>query len=292
MDILNLTLDTDIIILVGDTPSYLKPFLETNRKIFNLAISNKPFGCFHPPYSIPIDEPWIKVYVPTKQQLSYYFDYLDTNTMLTREFVKKNWTNIVLVDSSSGQSIQGTSIFLNRYIGNIRDERDIVCHNISGSQPLKFINLSYPYSHLNLDPEIVSKFYSEDKSWFIRNYIPELIICLGSTIFYHKELFMLYDSYPRIVAEYPILFWSPEFQASKLENDFIEGNENILKLRQMLDIYIKTKNDKTFKPNADHITMIKSIEPKCDSSNSNSIKKFLRKINLKMLKMKNEQYFN
>ncbi len=45
--IIKLTSNTDFIILVGDTPSYLKPFLEDpslsdRRTTFNLPFSNKP----------------------------------------------------------------------------------------------------------------------------------------------------------------------------------------------------------------------------------------------------------
>ena len=96
-NIISSTSPTDIIILVGDTPSYLKPFLETiqnERKIYNFASSNKPFGCFAPPFSVPLSDPSYKsVYTPTQPQLESYFNYLNTKTALTKDFIKKNWRN-------------------------------------------------------------------------------------------------------------------------------------------------------------------------------------------------------
>jgi hypothetical protein len=45
-DIINLTGPNDIIILVGDTPSYIKPFVETHRTTFNFAFSGSALGLF------------------------------------------------------------------------------------------------------------------------------------------------------------------------------------------------------------------------------------------------------
>ena len=111
-DILNLTENDNIIILIGDTPSYLAPFLEKERKVFHFAFSGKPFGCFLPPYASPsewgeilpgyADDRKVDTFTPRIHFLNNYFDYLDKKTKLTRSFVKDNWKNIVLVDSSSG----------------------------------------------------------------------------------------------------------------------------------------------------------------------------------------------
>ena len=51
--VLNLTNDSDIVVLIGDTASYLKPFLEKERKIYNLAFLNKPYWVTDPPHSNP-----------------------------------------------------------------------------------------------------------------------------------------------------------------------------------------------------------------------------------------------
>jgi len=100
--ILHKTLKDDIIILVGDTPSYLQPFLEAHRVTYNLPFSNKPFGCFVPPYSDSVqDEEFKKIFTPNRDDLSHYFNYLNKKTILTKDFVLANWNKIVLIDSSS-----------------------------------------------------------------------------------------------------------------------------------------------------------------------------------------------
>ena len=77
-DILKLTTSTDVIILVGDTPSYLIPFLEKYRNTFNFAFSNKPFGCFMQ-YS---DFYHTNIFTPSVKELNMYFDYLNKETTL------------------------------------------------------------------------------------------------------------------------------------------------------------------------------------------------------------------
>jgi len=97
----------DFIILIGDTPSYLSFFLKKNQ-YFILPFTNKPFGIIHPPlsnYDDKIDCDSKRIYIPSKNNLLYYFNYLNNKTILTHEFMKKNWNKIVLVDTSSGQSI-------------------------------------------------------------------------------------------------------------------------------------------------------------------------------------------
>ena len=140
IDIKYLSTKESIFILIGDTPSYLTPFLRKTNSVFNLPFSNKPYGCFFPPHSESSEsyDRWpIK---PKKIELESYFNYLNNKTWLTVEFVKNNWNNIILVDSSAVQSISGVSIFLNRYIGNLPMEGD--CYIINGAKPLKFIQLT------------------------------------------------------------------------------------------------------------------------------------------------------
>lgn len=83
----------DIIILIGDTPSYLKIFLKDKVRIVNLPISNKPFGCFWPPNQFENPECKFKdAFTPNIINLNNYFTYLTENTILTKEFCKKNGT--------------------------------------------------------------------------------------------------------------------------------------------------------------------------------------------------------
>ncbi len=49
--ILQMTDQNNIIILIGDTPSYLKPFMENERKIYSLAFSNKAYFVTKAPYT-------------------------------------------------------------------------------------------------------------------------------------------------------------------------------------------------------------------------------------------------
>ena len=224
-DVINLTNKDDIIILVGDTPSYLEPFVKKYRKVFNLAFSGKAFGCFYPMYGKPhewsdIKNPKIKnvadiimeppindPYVPTLQELNTYFDYLDNKTDLTKSFIQKNWTKIILVDSSSGQSIHGTSIFFNRYVGNINQNSNIKCTEINGSQALQFIRLDEGnYKTTNINASKAENFFGKENRSVI-NYRPDLIIYIGSSYFYHRQLFMIHEAYPRIVPFYSVGFW-------------------------------------------------------------------------------------
>lgn len=121
IDIIDLTNKDDTIILIGDTLSYLRPLLEKHRTVYNFAFSNKPFGCISYPYAEATNG-LDTYYTPTAYNMYSYFDYLDKKTILTRDYVRYNWNKIVLVDSSSGQSVHGVSIFFNRYIENITDD--------------------------------------------------------------------------------------------------------------------------------------------------------------------------
>jgi hypothetical protein len=302
-DILNLTHKDDKIILVGDTPSYLTPFLEKYRFVFNLAFSNKPFGCFYPPYSEFIPEqdpeshPFGSIYSPTMDNLNKYFSYLDKDTVLTRKFVNDNWTNIVLVDSSSGASITGVSIFLNRYIGNIIEEQDgkVKCQNIQGCGPLQFIRLlTNNRKTSNISPS-TAKEYQAAKTL---NYNPELIIYIGDSIFYHRDLFMIYDAYPRILPYYYIGRWhEPPVILHKFEN-LEKGYMNIDKLKSLLDVYRRTKDEKNI---TDVVTdtdidieLVKTVSPIYVSDNNGheyGLSVFFDDINLEVLSMKYDHYF-
>ena len=293
-DIVNLTHETDIIILIGDTPSYLTPFLELKRRVYNLAFSNKPFGCFFPPYADPAYQ-FSKegtVYVPFRTNLNAYFEYLNSKTFLTKAFVKENWHRIVLVDSSSGSSIHGVSIFFNRYVENIlRDENIIECVNIKNSKPLKFIQLSSGYYvALNLTPTkaetiLPNKDFRQVKYRPV-NYRPDLIIHLGMSVFLYREAFMIYDAYPRIVPFYSVNIW--DVDPNTIGNTE-KGLENIKKLGDLLKIYVQIKqNDSPV--SKDILKELDMIEPKI--SKDYDLIEFLDDINLEVLFEKYKHYFD
>ena len=85
---------------------------------------------------------------------------------MTKKFVKDNWSKIILIDTSSGSSIHGVSIFLNIYVGNLQIKNDNKCEDIvdiknyDTAKPLQFINLMDGYSKsFNLEPNIIKNYY-------------------------------------------------------------------------------------------------------------------------------------
>lgn len=301
-DIINLTSETSIIILVGDTPSYLAPFLQCNRKVFHFAFSNKPFGCFLPPYAISTDfveltrdnqdEQRINVFVPKQYMLEKYFNYLNNETELTKKFVQDNWNNIVLIDSSSGMSIHGVSIFFNRYVENIINDGEINCANIKGSQPLKFIQVTLNKNpSLNLMPNIAEKHIPVETSYYFYNFRPDLIIYLGSAVFLYREKFMITDSYPRLVPFYGINRW--DTAPDKVKNtNFNLALENIKTLKMLDKIYKYLKNNKSEKSEiADILNEIQNVEPLFEGKEIVELEKFLDDINMGILYEKYKFYF-
>ena len=297
-DIINLTEPNDIIILVGDTPSYISPFIEKHRKTFHFAFSNKPFGCTFPPYSDFSENSELNskinlydVVTPTITNLNAYFDYLNVNTEMTKEFIKNNWDNIVLVDSSSGQSIHGVSIFFNRYVGNIKQKNNIInCDNIVGSRPLQFIQLEGGYyKKTNLNPDVAKKYYP---SRWVHNYRPDLIICIGESIFYHISFFMIADAYPRVVPFYSVNRWNISPLDVNNEN-YDMAISNIKTLKLLLKIYKSVKNNK--KSNSEKgdkiLKIISKIKPKYNHKNVNQLNDFFDNINLAILRDKWANYF-
>ena len=294
-DIIDLTDKNDVIILIGDTPSYLISILKLYREVHLFAFSNKPFGCFLPPYGNfeEMSKEYIKafgikrdVWSPLKENLELYFNYLDTKTKLTREFITEKWKNIVLVDSSSGSSIHGVSIFFNRYIGNIEQNDEVICKNIKGSEPLQFIRLDDGvHKSTNLDPKIAEKYYSN--GWNVINYRSDLIIYIGSTIFYHRGLFMIKDAYERIVPFYGIMSWHEE--PEKIDDPIFEkGRRNIFLLEKMVKLYLELKSGKDIKWK--DYQELEQIKPNNPSDNRNKFLKFLDDINTQVLTMKYNKY--
>ena len=235
--IINLTSSDDILILIGESPAYLGPILKHHRKIIYLPMSGKPFSCYigsH--YSLENivgtsygDESKLtgtdkELYyhmlarsIPTQKGLDKYFSYLNNETILTKKFAKNNWNNLVGIDTSSGLSANGTSIFLNKYVGNIK--ADTKCQNISKAKPLKFINF------LRLDGIV----------GFNKNLIDATHI-----MFYHTKEFT--DSlYKRFVPFYPVREWEKESIEEKIEKYY---KENQVIKTEIYDLYSYFKNNK------------------------------------------------
>jgi len=166
----------------------------------------------------------------------YYFEYLNNKTFMTKEFVKSNWNKLILVDYSHGQSICGASIFFNRYIENITT--DDMC-DITGSVPMKFINLANSY-YLNLDPLLAKKYFekyninTEDRYY---NYDPNFIINLGYIYFAHYVDFIIRKTFPRYVPVYPPSSWTEE---PKFEQ---EGLKQIEKLSELYECFNNFNSD-------------------------------------------------
>lgn len=281
--IINITKKDSIYILIGDTPSYLKPYFKfKNKTVFNFSASSKPYGCACNPAdpenlinSVEYDE----VTIPTIEQVNNYFNYLDTKTKLTKKYVEKNWNKIVLIDSSSGMSICGISIFFNKYVGNIDIEKK--CKNYEDAKPLLFIRLGIG-ANTNIKPSIIKNYYEKNNI----NYDPKLIILLGTIHFFYKNQFMINEIYHRYVPEYSVDRWNsdPEKYISKKEYDMAKQNlKNISRLLELLLVY-KTNLDhsreilnllNTMNFTETHTTYLKKIN---DEFSIDKLKNFLEMV--------------
>jgi hypothetical protein len=179
--IITMTTPKSIFILVGETPSYLYPFLRAYpNKLYILNSSNKPYSLVDIPHSnlTGVDcSDAVTLFTITINKVekqssndptavhdatlneNYYFEYLNTKTFLTRTFVKDNWKDIILIDYSIGPSISGVSIFFNRYVANIIS--DEIC-DINGSVPMKFINLA-ARGYINVSPELSESMFEYER---------------------------------------------------------------------------------------------------------------------------------
>lgn len=219
----------NVIILVGETPSYLYPFLKQyENTVFIFNFSNKPYLLVDYPNGdlrgldcIDNNDEQNRVIKDRERFMSdnsevihdatltekYYFEYLDTKTILTRQYIKDNWNEIILIDHSAGQSISGVSVFFNRYVGNITGK---IC-NIKKCIPMKFINLRNRNS-VNINPELYKSAFEVMHKNVYANYNPKLIIVLGNIIFFHYYDFLVYESFPRVTCDYPASVWkNPPF---------------------------------------------------------------------------------
>lgn len=291
IDILNYTRTDDIIILIGDTPSYLMPFFKAKRSTHFMAFSNKPFGSFISPYGF--HSPNVDyIFTPSYEDLNTYFNYLDNKTILTRKFIKDNWTKIVLVDSSAGSSIHGASIFFNRYISNINQVDDVVItSNIAGAKPLRFISLTESNQiAFNLDPYYVKVNYAEDNDNYVTNYLPNLIIYVGNTLFYHRSDFMMRIVYPRIVPFYSIRSWDQPLD-KYISPSYDEAVANLKKLDTMLDIYSQIKSNNITMTPDNIFEFMATLRPKYSTNNLDKLGLYFNRLNLKVLRKKRADYF-
>jgi hypothetical protein len=277
-----------IYVLVGDTPSYLKPYLEHRKKtVYNLSISNKPFSCIYyennttDTNDTTDDVDYLNYFMPSVKNQKAYFNYLNTKTLLTKEYVKKNWNNIVLIDSSSGASISGVSIFFNRYVENIPIKNK--CKDMGDSvKPLKFIRLVENFSMTNVDPVVHKQYFNS----YNHNYDPKIIILISHCNFLFREIFMICEEYDRYLPFYSHQNWhtSPENYIEKNEyNRSIDNFEKIKKILNLLDNYKKNEENnnnitefinflKTMSYTKKHANLVKKI------NNRHSLKKFLNLI--------------
>jgi hypothetical protein len=242
-DILQITSATDHIILVGDTPSYLEMFLRDHRKITNLPSSNKPFGCFWAPYGTPDPHATCdskRVWTPTRSRMDAFFVYLDTHLKLPSKYLQDHWADMVLIDTSTGQSIHGVSIMLNHYVGNIStrdDECGVVdCADITGAKPLRFINLFQNMPLYNLDPTIATKYVKHC------NFLPSLIIPIQTVAFLYKTSFVIFEWFPRRVPFYSIARNGEDLHDTHDTHDRIKYKRLRKKYRYLLGCYVSRDN--------------------------------------------------
>ena len=244
----------DIIILIGDTPSYISFFLKHyNIKFHHLAMSNKAFGCFTPPYAeLLSSHKYDQIYSPELKHLKSYFKYLNNKTELTKKYIKRNWNNLILIDSSSGQSIHGVSMFFNLYVSNIKiktreiNKKIIVdCHVIKNAKPLQFINIMARIKNFNLDPINAKQIISISNENYGINFDPRLIISIGSFDFLLGDLFKIDELFPRIVPTYSINKWIDSEPILNYNNKQIIEIQNIFEF--LLNINDSIKNKKISK---------------------------------------------
>lgn len=267
--IISITKNDSIYILIGDTPSYLKPYFKyKNRIVFNFSASGKPYGCTCNPANPENNDNNIemveKYYVPTTKQVNDYFNYLDTKTKLTRSYVKENWNKIVLIDSSSGMSICGTSILFNKYVGNIDIEKK--CKDYENAKPLLFVRLGYG-EYTNINPKVIKNYYDV----FVINYDPKLIIILGTVDFLYREFFMINEVFHRYVPNYDKNKWNLEPDSYIDREEFDKAQRNLKKISKLLEFL------DTYKTNLDHANKIFKIIKQMTFMDVH--KKYLKKMN-------------
>jgi len=250
-DILRIITKKSVIILVGDTPSYLKPFLEPFVDVHNLPLSSKPYGCFDfisYGYGCQCIEKYQEMWTPIRSVENKFFKYLNTKTSLTKKFIKTNWDNIILVDSSSGVSIRGVSILLNRYVNNIqRENENKKCCDIKGAKPLKFINLNGVH---------------------IDNPDPPLIITIPIAAYYYHCSWALYGDTVRYVPSIDLAFMEKLSQGlpyiKYTDPEYIpEGLEFIKPFYTFVDLFYKYQSGdkKILKKFLEFIKGLSSEEP-------------------------------
>lgn len=134
------------------------------------------------------------------------------------------------------------------------------------------------------------KYYPE---YGVLNYRPDLIIHIGSSIFYHRELFMIEEAYPRILPFYSTNNWKTPPNLVKNES-LSKGLKNIKNLRSLLEIYyqIKQKSSTDGNVNKNILTEIDRIIPfEVLPKTLDNLNQFFDDINLEILSKKFTYYF-
>ncbi len=111
-EIANFTYDNDLIVLLGQSPVYLKPFLEHyGRNVVSIAYSGKAFS---DEYS-----------QPTNAQISGYYKYLQTINSLIAQ-IDGNGRIVVIDFVISGHGIEGFSDLMHRLFKEKRPRIDLI----------------------------------------------------------------------------------------------------------------------------------------------------------------------
>lgn len=250
LKIFELTKRSHILILIGDTPSYLKPILELEREVHNLPLSGQAMGCFEQNTGKPVDIiDKFNILIPTQDQINGFFRFLDQSEM-NKKFWIDHWENVVLIDRSMGKSIMGASNLINRYVGNIDDRND--CWNIKGAKPIKFINLT-DNPKLNFSNKATNEISHKN----IINYNPNLIIYLGTVQFQSIDKFMIEEAYPRYVPEYIPVFWTSPPYSPNYKTEYRDGLRNIDLIKKIVIYYKKYKENCTVLDNNSIKTLLK-----------------------------------
>ncbi len=248
--IMSMITPKNVMILVGETPSYLLPFLQQYKiTVYLLNFSAKPYliaeypdgdlnGPDCPEHNIANEARERLMYQDATLTEKYYFEYLDTKTILTRQFIKDNWNEIILIDHSAGGSISGVSVFFNRYIGNITGK---IC-NVENCIPMKFINLRRGQV-VNIDPELYKSAFKDMHENVYLNYNPKLIINLGHVVFFHYYDFIIYESFPRLTSNYPASKWKNPPYLHKEGLDVINTFSAIFRLFNQFYLSDKLNDD-------------------------------------------------
>lgn len=114
-----------------------------------------------------------------------------------------------------------------------------VC-NINNAQPLKFINIGHIASLVNINSNIYESYNIKSK---YTNLNPKLIVLLSDIPFLHLEKFIIDETFPRYVPEYPTFLWNLQPYGTQYSNMLENGIKQVNKLKNIHDLYEKYNNN-------------------------------------------------